>query len=401
MQKKLIAVAVAGALGVPALAMAQASTVQLYGRIALEYGYVNQGSGRPNTDVMQTPGGAAIGVRGEEKLGGGLSAWFQCESSADVRGVSQNGFCSRNSAVGFKHDTFGNIHIGRWDTPLKRASSVGMAGSQSTGLLGAAFLLAGNSSSVGATGGQGASQSLSRNIWKRRESSQIYYESPTFKGFQALAAYSSANATAVTDGTLAAKPRVISVAAIYKNGPLGLNGGYEQHNNFGAVGGANNDHAFTAGASLNVFGAGTPFKLLGDLKIAGQYIDARYEAASNGSLQKRNWMIGTDWHIMGPHNIEAAYVHAGNSKGSATAAQVTAAGLGGGNGALVAPGGGTGGDLYSIGYKHVLSKRNSVTLTYVRLINDNRANYSLGGLRAGTTLGQNMDAVALYVQHSF
>ena len=36
MQKKLIAVAVAGVLGAPALAMAQSSTVQVYGRITFE-----------------------------------------------------------------------------------------------------------------------------------------------------------------------------------------------------------------------------------------------------------------------------------------------------------------------------------------------------------------------------
>src|SRR3546814_9689180 len=52
-----------------------------------------------NTDYADTPGGSAIGFRGEEKLGGGLSAWFQCESSADVRGLDQEGFCSRNSAI--------------------------------------------------------------------------------------------------------------------------------------------------------------------------------------------------------------------------------------------------------------------------------------------------------------
>ncbi|MFN7088136.1 MAG: porin, partial [Burkholderiales bacterium] len=111
MQKKLIAIAVAGALGAPALAMAQASTVQVYGRVTAEYGYVDQGSGKPNTDLLQTPGGSAIGFKGEEKLGGGLSAWFQCESSADIRGQNQDGWCSRNSAVGFKGG-FGNVYIG-------------------------------------------------------------------------------------------------------------------------------------------------------------------------------------------------------------------------------------------------------------------------------------------------
>jgi predicted porin len=228
MQKKLIAVAVAGALGAPALALAQASTVQLYGKATFEYGLAHQGGGRPNTDILQTPGGSNVGVKGEEKLGGGLSAWFQCESSADVRGVGQDGFCTRNSALGFKGG-WGNLHIGRWDTPFKRAITVGMIGAGDTGLLGAAFLMAGNSTGTGALGGQGASQTLGRNIWKRRESGLIYYESPSFSGFNVLAAYSPANATAVTNATTAAKPRVESIGAIYANGPLALSLGYEKH----------------------------------------------------------------------------------------------------------------------------------------------------------------------------
>src|SRR6478752_9319157 len=101
MNKKLMAVAVAGALVAPAAALAQ-STVTVYGKATVEFGYADQGAGRPNTDIFQTPGGSAVGFKGEEKLGGGLSAWFQCESSADVRGMNQDGFCTLNSALGMK-----------------------------------------------------------------------------------------------------------------------------------------------------------------------------------------------------------------------------------------------------------------------------------------------------------
>src|SRR3990172_4641772 len=75
MNKKLIAVAVASALGVPAVAWAQASTVQIYGRAYLEYGFIDQGNrsaaqvggvnaisgALPDVDIFQTPG-SAIGV---------------------------------------------------------------------------------------------------------------------------------------------------------------------------------------------------------------------------------------------------------------------------------------------------------------------------------------------------
>jgi len=141
MNKKLMAVAVAGAFVTPALVFAQTATVQVYGKATVEYGYADQGSGRPDTDIFQTPGGSSVGFKGQEQLGGGLSAWFQCESSADIRGMNQDGFCGRNSAIGLKGG-WGNVFFGRWDTPFKRAT-IGMVGAGDTGLLGGAFLFVG------------------------------------------------------------------------------------------------------------------------------------------------------------------------------------------------------------------------------------------------------------------
>lgn len=382
MQKKLIAVAVAGALGAPALALAQASTVQIYGKMTAEYGYVDQGTGRPNTDMLQTPGGSNVGVKGEEKLGGGLSAWFQCESSADVRGVNQDGFCGRNSAIGFKGG-FGNVHIGRWDTPFKRAT-VGMIGAGDTGLLGAAFLMAGNSTGTIASGGA----SLNRSMWKRREASQIYYESPNFNGFNVLAAYSAANATAALNATTGAKPRVQSLAALYKNGPLEVAGGYERHSDFGSAGGGNTDRGWTLGGTYT-FG--------GNVKVGAQYIDTKYEITSGTDLTKKNWMVGVDWHISGPHNLEASYVKAGDSKGTA----VTGVAGGGGAFALAAPASGTGAKLYQITYRHDFSKRTQVKMGYVKLNNDNAASYGLGGLATPTAAGTSQSAWVMYAQHTF
>ena len=88
MNKKLMAVAVASALAAPAVAMAQStSSVQMYGSIYMEYAFTSPGStaagAKPaGVDILQAPG-SNIGFKGEEKLGGGMSAWFQCESSAD------------------------------------------------------------------------------------------------------------------------------------------------------------------------------------------------------------------------------------------------------------------------------------------------------------------------------
>jgi predicted porin len=73
MKKNLMALAVAGALVAPALAFAQASTVQIYGNIRYDYNFLDQGANRLNVDGFSRYD-SYIGFRGEEKLGGGLSA---------------------------------------------------------------------------------------------------------------------------------------------------------------------------------------------------------------------------------------------------------------------------------------------------------------------------------------
>jgi predicted porin len=406
MNKKLLAVAVAGAFAAPAVALAQNSTVQVYGKVSIELGYADQGGGRPNTDSFMTPGGSAVGIKGEEKLGGGLSAWFQCENSADVRGLNQDGWCDRNSALGMKGG-FGNVYFGKWDTPFKRAF-VGQFGSTETGLGGSTFLLTGNSTGTGATGGQGASQSLSRNVWKRRETSLATYESPQFSGFQVLGAFNFANATSVTDGTTNAKPRIWSLAGTYSNGPLALALAYEKHVDFGSgfTGTGGDDRGWTVGAS---------YTFMGNLQIGAQYVDYKYEMGGGTDVKKDNWIISGDWNISGPHHLMGNYVSAGKSKGTATTSP------GGGNGTITAPlfvgnavsaaaglcavgatcvVSGTGAYTWNIAYQYDFSKRTLARIGYINLHNDSAASYGLGGLGA-VTPGSSQSAFFMYSEMKF
>ena len=110
---------------------------------------------------------------------------------------------------------------------------------------------------------------------------------------------------------------------------------------FGNLGGATDDRAWTAGISYNFFGS---------LLVGLQYIDQKYEITTTSELKKKNWHLGADWNFGGPHHIMGAWTRAGDSKGNATAAQLALAdggwvGVSAGNGAIVAPGGDTGGDF--------------------------------------------------------
>ena len=94
MQKKLLTLAVAGALATPGIALAQ-SSVEVYGFLSLSFGNWKFSEGQNAAVTAATgqfgaatavpsgskwdvaSGGSNVGVRGRESLGGGLTAWFQ------------------------------------------------------------------------------------------------------------------------------------------------------------------------------------------------------------------------------------------------------------------------------------------------------------------------------------
>jgi len=241
--------AVAGAFAAPAAAFAQASNVQIFGTMYMEYAYAKQGplgignlgtatpagttNDQINVDILQSPG-SEIGVKGEEALGGGYSAWFMCTSTADIRGPggATAGFCSRNSAVGVK-GSFGNIYAGNRDMPMKRTAGTARITSD-TGIWGVGRMLYGDSStfSSGNTTVAGNAQAIA---FSRRQSNSIFYDTPVFSGFQGFVGISTTTqSVAQTTNVSGAKPRMWGAAGTYTNGPLYLTLAYENHTNYSA-----------------------------------------------------------------------------------------------------------------------------------------------------------------------
>jgi predicted porin len=388
MKKRLLAVAVAGALAAPALAVAQ-STVQIYGRVTYEWGRADQGPGRPDLDFADAPGGSAIGFKGVEQLGGGLSAWFQCESSADITGFDTSSICTRNSAVGFRGG-FGNVFAGKWDTPMKRALGLGTVGAEATGILGMSFLPFGGSGGSDISG-VGVNSTL-RHRWKRRESNLMTYESPKFGGFQVMGAVTAANRTSAVTSGPNDQTRLWSLAGSYVNGPLGIGLAYERHNDIGY----SQTPAGTQDLDDRAWGAAVGYRF-GPVRVGMTYLDTKYETGPGTELKKKSWTLGVDWRIAGPHMISAHYAKIGDSKGNSPI------GVGGTSNGSVAPSGGdTGGDAWSLGYTYAFSKRTTVRLGYVRVDNDSNTNtYRVGNTANLLDDGENTDGWAFLVKHNF
>src|SRR5512141_2991456 len=165
MNKKLLAIAIAGVLAAP-LAQAQTANVTLYGRINIDAEVIiNAKSGNTLTTTGTTtlpgdpPSGtkqnlyrvssnsSRFGVRGTESLGGGLNAIFQIESnvSADSSGGQ---FATRETFAGLQGG-WGTLKLGYFLTPYDDIQGIfGSVPTLMTGILGSQGLWANGTQSV-------------------------------------------------------------------------------------------------------------------------------------------------------------------------------------------------------------------------------------------------------------
>jgi predicted porin len=452
MHKKLMAVAVAGALAAPGVALAQTSTVQIGGSITVFYyshDHNNPAAGKTG-DILETSE-PEIFIRGEEKLGGDLSAWFQCTSSLDgivagASAIANSGWCARNSGIGFK-GSWGNIFAGNWDTPHKLVFNRirGAFGGTNPMTGGSATILEGGAASgtqnpmqtitasaragttiaaataAGATVGTvsvanavGSATAMTNNpaSFFRRQASSWTYHSPVWSGFQLQGAFSAANETTGIPSANPLKPRLWSVAAHYDNGPLYLGAAYERHNDYNpgnatvnigqtACAGAGAASCYSGGSDDGwLLGAGYTFA--GKFKLTGLYSRNNYETAGGGEMRIRGWAIFADWAVAGPHIIRAGYGSVSDSSGTsmqnvavykaplASTCGITSA---------MSCAGDTGAKWWNVHYEYRFSKRTGVLVNYNRIDNDSNGAISLG--KTAAIAGGDQSAMGIGIKHRF
>jgi predicted porin len=238
MQKKALVFAVSAALMAPC-AFAKGgdkegdpdSVVELYGKIYPEIVREHGSGATPAGATTATFAGAAqggnavisrsemessnsrFGVRGSEKLGGGLKAIFQLETEFHVD-QNDSRFAARDSFVGLMHPGWGTIKLGRMDTPFKGYGD--------------------DISFLGVSSGNFTSTSeLNRNLpfgssnagrFHERAQNAVDYETPEWGGFQGEIMY----ATAETD-TAFRHPHYWSGGIKWGSGGFEIGAGYEIH----------------------------------------------------------------------------------------------------------------------------------------------------------------------------
>ncbi len=335
MNKKLVALAVAGAFALPMAAQAQTANVTLYGRVNLDYEFVKgqQTDGSNPTINRLSSNSSRLGVRGVESLGGGLSAIFQIESSI-VADASGGTLAGRETFVGLQ-GSWGTFKMGRFLAPYDDIHPIfGNVPTLTTSILSTASLWA-----------QGFAGQPENGGFDDRIRNSIRYDSPTISGFNFEAQYGSyENAT---------HAGVVSLGGFYNNGPIQAGLAYERHKE---VRGNNlDDDAISVAGGYN----------FGMFRLGAVYEHLKYEVAS-GDLKRDLWGLSGTVNL-GPGQLYLAYIRANEGKGSASdAAQV--AGLVHGND--------TDAQQYEISYTYPLSKRTLAYAGYVRIDNKNRAQYT-------------------------
>jgi predicted porin len=372
MNKKLIALAVAGATFAPAVMAQSANPVTLYGRVYVMFENVraNEGATPVGSRNRVSDQSSLLGVRGTEDLGGGLKAFFQLETvfrpdEQQVIGATGGtvNFANRNSAVGLQGD-FGSVLLGRWDTPFKTTTiAVDPFGDLTLG---------------GITG------SISdRGNFDRREQNVFQYWSPTILGgFAGRFSYSANEGKTAT-----VNPSVLSTSLTYTQGPFYAGYAWERHKDIyknytaavgNVVGGKEKGQA--------LFGTVT----FGPIKLGAitQKFEKQTGAVNRVSDQKSNMVNIT--YTAGKNQF--VYQHARSKDG----AEVTPAGVVVANGA-VQP------DCKSntAAYFYNFSRRTSFLGQYTKVKNNIAGLCNFGANTLGISAGQDPAGIAVGLRHTF
>jgi predicted porin len=407
MNKKLVAVAVAGMLAAPMAAQAQTANVTLYGRLNLDMEVIinakqdNSGDARKQNLYRVNSNSSRLGVRGSEALGGGLSAIFQIESAvAPTAGGGLGATLGTRETFAGLQGGWGTFKVGYFLTPYDDIAPIfGSVPTLITGILGTSALWSN-------TGWSGNSQF--GGAFDDRAASSIRYDSPNIAGFtgsfqlaQAQAGGDPTNGPqCITTGivasgtpcgaTVAMQRRhayLGSINGLYNNGPFQGGVAYEWHNNMRPATtsvGLNPDTNVPTGLRLQdqalTLAANWNF---GVIKVGGVWERLWYDIASGGNLVRNFWGGSATWNV-GPGQLYGMFGQAQNGSGSAADGSQVGA---------VRKGSNTGAQQWEVSYTYALSKRTLVYTGYNMISNRSNGAYNfhvnqVGGLCGLSSSGQ-------------
>jgi predicted porin len=385
MQKKIIALAVAGLMSGAAFAQ---SNVTVYGVVD---GYYANGKATNTTDDKFSGinggglSGSRIGFKGVEDLGGGLKAAFVLEAGTldSTANASSQTLAAPNTV------TTTTNGIDGW-----RQAYVGLVGGFGTAVIGRlqtpgydfAAKYDAHGASIFSPVGQ-LTDNIGLTISARdalgRLDNAVAYISPNMGGVTAKVAYAfgeqvkGAGTTSVPATDYDKQQTALALSADYDNGPLSVGGVYHDVNNVSGtlVAGARTDLTeWALGAKYN-FGMITPFFSYQNAKLS----------VAGANTKTKIWNLGARANVSAAGSVGLAYAKSSQSEGNDDK-----------------------GTSWGLDYQHNLSKRTTVYAGYSTIKSKNGAAYELQNLK-GSAFGQTVSAgadmksnqYAVGVRHTF
>jgi predicted porin len=373
-KKSAVALAVSAVFAVPAMAQETVGNVQIYGKLYPEFLSFKSkgatGAGAAPSNLVTQPTAATandhaqrwavdvqnsyIGFRGDEKLGGALSAIWQIEQSLGFDTGATDFFATRNSFLGLRGG-FGTVKLGNMDTIYKEyGDQFSMFG-----------LNSGNFTSASNTLSHiGLGNSRTARFHERAPNS-LQYETPEFADFTFGIQYSPDELKGNPGRTIDAK--LLSYGIKYDSNRVYVSVHQERHDDF--FGGSNNAAAAlsnianpAARSKDTATRLSVAFKPTPNHTITGDIANLEYKESGQAAAglfekyERINWAIGWEARWGGPLRTGIQFVKMNEGKCS----------LSGGVACSVS---GLDGKHLSLGTAYDLSKRTFLFALYSQLTN--------------------------------
>jgi predicted porin len=387
MQKKIIALAVAGLVSGAAFAQ---SNVTVYGVADATFDFMHVSGGTDATKNISynrvSTNSSLIGFKGAEDLGGGMKALFQYESAASFDAAGALG-TSRDSFVGLTGG-FGTVLLGNLTGPTRafgaavdvNAGATGIGAN--TALIGKlgnnlANLTLNSAATNGLTAVTSFRSTTSASAFDNRFQNAIAYVSPDFGGFTVIGGY-VANENKLS-GASGINTSAYDIGAKYANGPImvGLSHAEVTFKNDVAIIGTQLKPKDTRLVGMYDFGMASVRVLWDQTKAV----------SSTVNVKQTVWGLGGTFNVGGSGKLIGQYYKAGDVSGTGGAAN-------------------TGAKFYEVGYEHSLSKRTMIKAVYANLSNDSAAAYDFGvnatGLPSSSSnLDTTVSGLQIGLRHTF
>ena len=408
MQKKLIALAIAGLASSAAFAQ---TNVTIYGVADATFESASANGASYNTDLDRgshtrvNTNSSLIGFKGTEALGNGLNALFQFESGASFDSAGALSL-ARDSFVGLGSDKYGTVKLGNLTTPTRLLGAKVDLNAGATGpganasligkVLGGNAMIAGTTTTATTQVNNGAA-GYNAGYFDTRWTNTIMYNSPTWSGVSVAAAYRAGEDKSLDNAdntTNQVNTSAYDLGVTYANGPIfaGLTYGKVNERRDG------NTYAgcpafVTVGTcranESSIWRLAGSYTFTGGHMITGLYEQNRADVdhlTNHFNVKQNVWGIGGKFMATPMLAVIGQYYKSNDASIS-----------------NYNPDGNTSANLWELVVEYSLSKRTMLKASYSRLNNDSDVNndFNVGAVGGSFGSGANPTVWAAGIRHTF